>query len=132
MSIFSKSKRELRNFGFVMAAAFAVLASILLWRDRAAWPYLYVIAGFFLVAGIVFPRILAPIEWIWMKFAGIMGVIMTHVVLSVAYYLIVTPIGIIMKLAGRDPLHRKFDKKAISYWLPVDPKGPSSRPEKPF
>jgi hypothetical protein len=132
MSVFSKSRKELRNFGFVMAVALAAIASIVLWQDKTAWPYLYALAGFFLVAGIAFPRVLAPIEWLWMKFAGIMGVIMTHVILGVAYYLIVTPIGVVMKLTGRDPLNRKFDKEAASYWLPVDPKGPSSRPEKPF
>lgn len=115
-----------------MAVALAIIASILLWKDRSAWPYLYGIAGFFLVAGLAFPRLLAPIEWLWMKFARIMGIITTSIILSVAYYFVVTPIGIIMKIAGRDPLHRRFDRRAKSYWIPVDPDGPAGRPEKPY
>jgi len=132
MGLFSKSKKELRNFGVIMAVALAIIASILLWKDRSAWPYLYGIAGFFLVAGLAFPRLLAPIEWLWMKFARIMGIITTSIILSVAYYFVVTPIGIIMKIAGRDPLHRRFDRRAKSYWIPVDPDGPAGRPEKPY
>ena len=115
-----------------MAVAVAVLASILLWRDSAAWPYVYAVAALFLLVGLVFPTLLAPIEWLWMAFARVMGIIMTDVVLGIAYYLMVTPIGLIMRLIGRDPLHRKFDKKSESYWRPVDPHGTASRPEKPF
>jgi hypothetical protein len=132
MNHFQKSPNELRNFGFIMAAAFAVLASILLWRDKAAWPYLYAVAAFFLLAALIYPRSLAPIEWLWMKFARIMGVIMTHFVLGVAYYVVVAPIGIIMRIMRRDHLHRRFDRKAESYWIPVDLEGPTSRPEKPY
>ena len=72
MGMFSKSNKELRTFGLTLAVAFAILASILLWRDKASWPYLYAAAGFFLVAGLALPRLLAPIEWVWMKLARIM------------------------------------------------------------
>ncbi len=132
MSKFSKNTTELRKFGVTMAIAFAVLASFLLWRDKAVWPYLYGLAGFFLIAGLALPRMLAPIEWLWMKFARVMGIIMTHVILAVAYYVVIVPFGIVMKIVGRDPLHRKFDKNAASYWIPVDPDGPTSRPDKPY
>jgi hypothetical protein len=127
-----KTSAELRKFGLVMAVAFGLLGVVLLWRDKAAWPYLCAIGGFFLIMGLAWPRGLTPIEWLWMKMAHILGQIMTRVILSLAFFLVITPIGLIMKLFGRDPLYRKFDPEASSYWTPVDPDGPTSRPEKPY
>ncbi len=132
MSVFSKSTKELRTFGVIMAVTLAIIGSILLWKDNTAWPYLYAAAAFFLVAGLTFPRILAPVEWLWMKFARIMGIITTSIILSIAYYFIVTPVGIIMRIAGRDPLHRRLGRRARSYWIPVDADGPAGRPDKPY
>jgi len=57
---------------------------------------------------------------------------MTRVILSLTFYLVLTPMGLIMKIFGRDPLNRRFDESAKSYWVPVDPDGPTSRPDKPY
>jgi hypothetical protein len=132
MNVFSKSKKQLRHFGLVMAIAIAVLASVLLWRGNTAWQYLYAVAAVFFITGLTFPRVLAPVEWLWMKFARIMGIITTSIILSIAYYFVVTPIGIVMRIAGRDPLRRRFARRAKSYWMPVDPDGPAGRPDKPY
>jgi predicted anti-sigma-YlaC factor YlaD len=132
MSIFKKTKRELRKFGLTMAVAFAVFGGLFLWRAKPVWPYFFGIAGFFLIFGLLFPNLLAPIEWAWMKMAHLLGQVMTRLILTLTFYLVITPLGLIMKLSGKDPLHRQFDRSASTYWVPVDPDGPTSRPDKPY
>ena len=132
-----KDKKELRKFGYVMAGAFALLASLLWWKnDFASWPTYPVIFGslsaLFLTIGLLIPILLSPIEWVWMKLAHVMGFVMTRVILTVTYVLIVVPTGLIFKLLGKDLLDRKLDQKATSYWVPAESDGPWTRPDKPY
>jgi hypothetical protein len=127
-----KSNRELRNFGLVMAGALAVIGALTFWRGQNLWAVLWGLAGLFLVGGLVWPRGLAPVEWLWMKVAHYMGQFMTRVILILTFYLIMTPLGLLKRLFGKDTLNLKFEKSGSTYWTPVDPKGPSSRPDKPY
>ncbi len=127
-----KPRRELRKFGFVMAAALAVLAALLLWRHRPAGPYVGGLALLFAAAALAVPQLLRPIEKAWMTLAGWLSVVMTYVVLTLAYFLLVTPLGVIRRFGGRDPLHLRLDRSAKTYWLPVEPDGPGSRPDRPY
>lgn len=127
-----KSDSELRKFGITIGIAFAILGAIFLWRGKPLWIYFEGTAGVFVLTGLLLPRVLRPVERVWMKGAHVLGIIMTHVILSVTFYLVITPVGLIMRLFGRDPLHRRYDRNARSYWVPVDPDGPTSRPDKPF
>ena len=127
-----KSVAELRKFGWVMAGAFGVFGLFFLWREKPyAGPVLYVAAGF-LVAGLVAPRMLAPIEWAWMKFAHFLGAIVTRVVLTLTFYLVITPVGLLLRAIGKDPLVLRKDAAQKSYWVQVPPDGPCGRPEKPY
>ena len=132
MIIAEKTNKELRKFGITMTIAFAVFGSLFCWQDKSVWPYLFYVAGAFLLLGFAVPRALAPIEWAWMKLAHAMGIVMTNVILILTYFLAITPIAILMKFFGNDPLNRKFDNKTASYWVAVDPEGPISRPDKPY
>jgi hypothetical protein len=132
MGKLKQSNKQLRKFGITMACAFVVFGGLFLWRAKPVWPYLFIVGGLFLIFGLIFPRGLAPIEWAWMKMAHFMGQIMTRVILSLTFYLAVTPMALVMRLFGRDPLNRKFDEEATTYWVPVDPEGPTSRPDKPY
>jgi len=67
------------------------------------------------------PFILRPIYVGWMKFAFVLGWINTRLILGIFFYLILTPVGLIMRLFGRDPLHRKFDRDATTYWAKRPP-----------
>jgi len=131
-NIQSQEKRRLRNFGITMAAVLTIIASILLWNDKPAFLYLFATSAVFLLSSLLYPKLLKPIESIWMKFASILGYVMTGVILTIVYYLAVTPIGLLRRLFSKDPLGLKIDKSAKSYWRPVDPKGPKSRPYKPY
>ena len=127
-----KTLRELRIFGLTMTAAFAVLGMIFLWRGFPGWIVLFCISAFFLLTGLAVPIILRPVEWLWMKVAHAIGIVMTFILLTLTYYIIITIIGILMRLFGRDPMKRKFEKETDSYWTDVEPDGPTNRPEKPY
>jgi hypothetical protein len=125
----ARTPAELRRFGFVMAGAFAVVAGLLYWKDSPAWPYVATLAAAFALAGLAFPRALGGVERAWMALAERMSVVSTVVLLTLAFLLVATPLGLLMRLTGRDRLRRKG--RAESYWEPVDP-GPARRPNRPF
>jgi hypothetical protein len=127
-----RRRQALRRFGFVMAAAFAVLAALLIWKHRPVGPYLLGLAAAFALLGAAAPGTLDPVERVWMKLAGWLSVVMTYVVLTLAFFLVVTPLGLLRRLFGGDSLGLKFKKNATTYWLPVEPGGPGSRHDRPY
>lgn len=132
IKISENKNRQIRRFGITMGAVLAVIGGILLWYGNPSWPYLFTLAGFFIICGLLFPRLLWPIEWFWMKLSGVIGIVMTRLILTLVYYLAITPIGLLRQIFGKDPLKIKIDRTVASYWIPVDPDGPTSRPDKPY
>ena len=126
-----KTERELRKFGIVMAGAFAVVALILWVKSISYFPLAGAISALFLLLGIGLPMTLRPVEYVWMKIAMLIGAVMTRVILSAVFLLAVTPIGIVMRLVGKDPLRLKHTAKE-SYWIDADQDGTAARPDKPF
>ena len=117
--------RELRKFGMLFAAIFAVLATYFFFRESDAWLWFAGAAVLFSLTGTLAPRILRPIYTGWMKFAFVLGWVNTRLLLGVFFYLIITPIGVVMKLFGKDLLDQKLDRSAKTYWRkrgPFDPK----------
>ena len=125
-------RKKLARFGLVMAGAFAIVSLLLALRGSAAWPYTAGLAGFFLLAGLLAPAVLRPVERIWMKFAAVLGFVMTNVLLTLVFFVGVTITGLVMRLFGKDPLGLGFEKDRESYWHEVEPDGPCSRPDKPY
>lgn len=81
------------------------------------------IAGVGLLLGILFfliPQIAKPFYLLWYCLACCIGIVLGNVLLGIVFYIVVTIIALIMKLLGRDPLRRKIDKQADSYWLEVE------------
>lgn len=109
-------KRELRNFGLLMGAIFSVIAGIMVWQEKSYYALLLGPGFFFLGAGVFFPACLKPIYIPWMGLANILGWIMTRVILSLLFYLIVTPIGLIARVSGKQFLDLAMDKSNDSYW----------------
>ncbi len=126
-----KSKKALRRYGFVMAGAFGVISALLWWRSSAGAPYVLGVASFFGILAIVAPTLLGPVEKLWMAFAEKLSIVMTTLILTVAYYLVITPIGLLLRVMGKDLLKIK-KSQAPSFWQPVEPDGPGTRPDKPF
>jgi len=118
---------ELRKFGAVLLVGFGVIGAILKYKQHhAAAEVCFWIAGIVGAVGLTGTIIALPFYWIWMGFAFVMGNIMSRLVLTVLYYFIVTPIGLLSRLVGRDLLSLKPDKSKNSYWIDVDSSKPTN------
>ena len=120
-------KRELRQFGITISLVLFLLGSWLWWTGREEGNTLFIIATLLLSLSLVLPRILIPLQKLWMTLALLLGWLMTRVILITLYYLVVTPIGLLAKLCGKDFLNRKFDREAQSYWIPKEPSPPGKK-----
>lgn len=127
-----RTRGELRRFGFTMAVPFAAIGGLLLWHERPLAPYILAAAGLFLVAGLLAPRALGPVERTWMAFARRLSIVSTFVLLTLSFYLVITPMSLLLRLLRKDRLQLKPDPGHSSYWVPVEPDGPGTRPTKPF
>ena len=87
------------------------------WTMTTATTVLGALGAALIVLGLTVPVLLKPVYRVWMALAVVLGFVMTRVILTVVYYLIMTPIGLIMRLLGKDPLHRRLDPGASSYWI---------------
>jgi hypothetical protein len=67
-----------------------------------------------------------------MKFAEIMGAIMTRVILTLSFYVVITPFGLLLRLMGKDLLDIRMDRPRDTYWIPIEPDGPAFRSDKPY
>ena len=114
-----------RSFGLVFAAVFGLIGLFPLLLGNALRPWSLIIAMAFLVTALLFPRILAPFNRLWLKFGFLLHRIVSPIVLGIMFYLVVTPIGLLMRLVGQDPLRLRFDKGAASYWIERIPPGPA-------
>ena len=126
------SRRDLRKFGLVMATAFSIVAGILLWRDRMWAIYLFAPAAFLLLMGLAKPTWLGPVEKWWMAFAEVLGAVVTLVILTLTFFLVITPVGWFKGIFSGDTLGLTFDPERRTYWVEIDPNGPASRPDRPF
>jgi len=110
------TKKEIRKFGFLMGGVLIVIAIFLLWKGSSYYQTVFLIGILFGILGLIIPMILKPIYIIWMTFATILGWIMTRVILTVLFYLIVTPIGLIAWIFGAKFLDLSWNKNVNSYW----------------
>jgi hypothetical protein len=115
-------RRSIRNFGITFFFVLEVIGGIIASKDNPAG---YAVAGLgvaFLVLGLWAPMTLKAPYKIWMAFAAILGFFMSRIILGLLFYLVVTPIGVVMRLLGKDILDQRWDKKKPSYWIKKDGK----------
>ena len=110
-------RSELRKFGITIGIVLGLLGSFFLWRGKTYYSTFFIISTLFLFLGLVLPVLLKPIQKIWMVLAILMGWFMTRIILIILFYLIVTPIGLLARLFGKDFLNTKFNKNPDSYWI---------------
>jgi hypothetical protein len=108
--------REWRKFGLLFMTVFLLLAAYLFWKGKPAWWAGAVCAGIFGGAGLLTPSLLRMPHKLWMQFAGILGWVNTRVLLSLFFFIVLTPVGLVMRLFGRDPLTRRMSKERATYW----------------
>ena len=114
-----------RAFGFVFAAVFLVVAVAPLFVGRPMHIWSLVVSGAFGLTALVVPAVLAPINRLWTKFGLLLHKIVSPVVLGFMFYVVITPMGLVMRLAGKDPLRLRRDRAAPTYWIERTPPGPA-------
>ena len=106
-----------RKFGITTGIIVGLLFGLLLpWIfdfNYPLWPW--VITAVLIGLAIIFPVALQPVYIIWMKFGLMMNWINTRLILGILFYLMFLPIGLVMRLFGKDPMQRKLDKNLASY-----------------
>ncbi len=95
-------------------------------------PYLWAVAGIIWILALIAPRALKPVEKVMATIFRAVTAALTAVLLTIFYFLVMTPIGLIMRVTRKDFLGKRFAKEKESYWFTVPEDGPWSRPEKPF
>ncbi len=113
-----------RGFGFVFAGFFALVSALSWWRGHAGWHWTLPLAALFLLVALVYPRILNPLNRLWLKFGLLLYKVVNPIVLGLLFYLTITPIGLIMRALGKDFLRLRLDGGARSYWIDRKPPGP--------
>ena len=114
-----------RSFGFVMAGAFTVVTALNAWHAGRIWPYTAALAAIFLVAALVRPAVLNPLNRIWLKFGLLLHRIVNPVIMALLFYGTVLPTGLVMRVMGKDLLRLKREPDAASYWIVRAPPGPA-------
>jgi len=107
-----------RSVGLVFAAVFALVALLPLMSGAAPRWWALIVAIVFVLLAFIVPRVLHPLNRVWMAFGKLLHRIVSPVVLGFLYVVAVVPTGLYLRLRGADPLRLKRDPAAKSYWIP--------------
>ena len=119
-----------RNFGLVFFVFFLIIG---LWpllgtNEIRYWSIFFSIIFFLL--GIINSKLLNPLNKIWFNFGILLGKVISPLIMGIIFFLVVTPIGVIMRVIGKDILSLKYNKKNKSYW--IEKNGPKSKMKNQF
>lgn len=111
-----RSPRALRKFGWTVGPVILLLGAVFLWRQRGAgWPLICIGIVLVVAAGLA-PATLKWVHGPWMIAALALGWIMTRILLTIVFFLVVTPIGLLQRLFGKRAIEVDFSADAASYW----------------
>jgi hypothetical protein len=111
-----ETNKDLRKFGLTVGGVLAAIAALLFYFEKPSAIYYAVIGGLLILFGALFPQLLKPLNKLWMGLAIVLGFFMSRVILTVLFYLVLTPISFLAKLVGKKFMILKYDKSAKTYW----------------
>ena len=122
-------KQNGRKFGFTMAIAFTVFALIFLYKHRMTPVAVFAsLAALFLLFALIAPKLLEPVERIWMAFARVLGAINTRIIMGLFYFLFFVPLSLFFKAIGRDEMRRRrWSSGASTNWDDYRPRQRNAR-----
>src|SRR5687767_14031122 len=116
-------KKDLPTFGLLLPLFTLILSALFYWRTGAPKIPQYILSIGLTLSALYW--LIPPLrKYVYLAFtyaAFPIGFVISHLILAFTYYLVITPIGLLMRLLGRDPMHRAFDRSAPTYWLPPPP-----------
>jgi len=117
-----------KSFGILFCIVFAIIGLYPLLSFNFVRVWALVIALIFLVLGLTKPSVLKPLNTGWIKLGEILGKIIAPVVMLLVFFIVITPIGLMLRLFGKDILGLKFSEKVKTYWITRDKNiGPMKR-----
>ncbi|HNV86938.1 MAG TPA: SxtJ family membrane protein [Candidatus Omnitrophota bacterium] len=108
--------KELREFGLTVGSVLVLLGLLFWWRGKTFFLPVLAVGAVLFISGIAVPKILRPLQKIWMGIALVLGSVMTRVILTAVFCLVLTPIGLLIRLSGKDLLDLKRTDGALTYW----------------
>lgn len=105
-----------KSFGIVFFVIFIIIALWPLLKDENIRVWSIIVSITFLTLGLLNSKILTPLNKLWMRLGILLGAIVSPIVMGVVYFGVITPIGLIMKLFGKDVLNLKIDTNKNTYW----------------
>ena len=119
-----------RSFGIVFFVVFLIISlfPIIKGNDIRIWSLLVSLT--FLILGLINSNVLSPLNKLWFKFGLLLGNFISPIVMGFVFFLVVTPIGLLMRLLGKDLLNLNFNKKIETYWIAKN--GPKSKMKNQF
>ncbi len=108
-----------RTFGLTFAILLGAIALLQWWFAGRAWISVSVAAGLFLIVALGWPTYLLPFNWLWTRAAAAMAAVSNYAILAISFFLVVWPMGGMMRMLGKDPMARGFDAEVASYFVPV-------------
>ena len=118
-----------RSFGIVFFIVFSLIALYPLTYSGEIRIWSVIISIIFLILGLLNSKILAPLNKLWFKFGIFLGKIISPIIMGIIFFLVVTPIGLTMRIFGKDVLNLKYNKNK-SYW--IEKNGPKSKMKNQF
>jgi hypothetical protein len=114
--LIKETKKDLCKFGITVGTVLLFIAALLFYINKSSWVYFGAIGVFLFLTGLFFPRTLKPFNKLWMGLAIVLGFVMSRVILTILFYIILTPLSIIAKIFGKKFIPLKYDKSANTYW----------------
>jgi phosphotransferase system glucose/maltose/N-acetylglucosamine-specific IIC component len=112
------TRNDLRKFGITLAVVLSIIATVLLCHGKIWLCKIFYIGSVgVLITAIFVPYILKPVYIIMMKISMCIGKVVSFIILCILFYMVITPIGIIIRIFGKDLLDRRFDRNAKTYWI---------------
>jgi len=118
-----------RSFGIVFFVVFLLIAFYPLINSQDLRLWSLIVSFIFLVLGLLNSKVLTPLNKLWFKFGILLGKVIAPLIMGIIFFLVVTPIGFLMRLSGKDVLNLKFNKNK-SYW--IEKSGPKSKMKNQF
>ena len=112
-----KSQSSNRSFGLLFFIVFLIIG---LWPIKNGDDiniYFIIVSAFFLILGLINSKLLSPLNKSWIKLGEILGVIIAPVVMALVYFVILTPVSLIVRVFGKDLLGLRFLKDKETYWI---------------
>ena len=106
-----------RSFGLVFFVVFLLIAIYPLTSSEEIRIWSIIVSFIFLILGLLKSKFLSPLNILWFKFGVFLGKIVSPIIMGVIFFLVVTPIGLLIRLFGKDILHLKLNKKKSTYWI---------------